>query len=156
MDTLKAVRKVMNDRAIEYEVRVSRYSGHTVQLAKQIGSFNDHPGAVVLVIGGDGTLNQTITGLKMTRQADLPVGYIPAGSGNDFARGIGLPDDPMQALECVLSAEKPLVLDVGQYTEQTHQESGYFVNNVASAMTATPSPQFAQSDQDLSQPVPSG
>ncbi|MFD1441845.1 diacylglycerol/lipid kinase family protein [Lacticaseibacillus hegangensis] len=130
VDTLKAVRKVMNDRQIDYEVRVSRYSGHTVQLAKQIGSFNDHPGAVVLVIGGDGTLNQTITGLKMTRQADLAVGYIPAGSGNDFARGIGLPDDPMKALECVLSTETPLVLDIGQYTEQTHQESGYFVNNI--------------------------
>lgn len=128
--TLKAVRNVMNDRAIPYEVRVSRYSGHTVQLAQQIGSFNDHEGAVVLVIGGDGTLNQAITGLRKTRQADMPVGYIPAGSGNDFARGIGLPDEPMKALECVLSTEAPLVLDIGRYTEKNHQESGYFVNNI--------------------------
>ncbi|MFD1392957.1 diacylglycerol/lipid kinase family protein [Lacticaseibacillus jixianensis] len=128
--TLKAVRQVMNERGIEYEVRVSRYSGHTVQLAKQIGSFNDHEGAVALVIGGDGTLNQTICGLRMTRQADMPVGYIPAGSGNDFARGIGLPEDPLAALDCVLSAEAPLVLDIGEYSEHTHQETGYFVNNI--------------------------
>lgn len=125
-----AVKAELDARQIAYETRVSRYAGHTIQLARQIGSFNERQDAVVLTIGGDGTLNQTITGLRMTRQSDLPVGYIPAGSGNDFARGVGLSEDPMKALGQVLAAEQPLTLDIGRYTEHTHHETGYFVNNV--------------------------
>ncbi|WP_125703164.1 diacylglycerol/lipid kinase family protein [Lacticaseibacillus daqingensis] len=128
--TFKAVRKVLDERHYDYEIRVSRYAGHAVQLGHQISSFNTHKNAVVMVIGGDGTLNQTITGLRQSDQPALPVAYIPAGSGNDFARGIGLPQDPMKALDHVLAATQPVTLDIGRYTEQTRHESGYFVNNI--------------------------
>ncbi|WP_179395294.1 diacylglycerol/lipid kinase family protein [Lacticaseibacillus absianus] len=128
--TFKAVRQVLDDRQLPYEIRVSRYSGHAVQLARQIGSFNTHDHAVLMVIGGDGTLNQAITGLRETKQQELPVAYIPAGSGNDFARGIGMPQDPMAALDQILAATAPITLDIGQYTEATRHESGFFVNNV--------------------------
>ncbi|WP_225047348.1 diacylglycerol/lipid kinase family protein [Lacticaseibacillus kribbianus] len=128
--TFKAVRKVLDARKLPYEIRVSRYSGHAVQLGKQIGSFNKHEHAVVMVIGGDGTLNQTISGLRQTDQPLLPVAYIPAGSGNDFARGIGMAQEPMKALDQILAATEPLVLDIGQYSEASRHESGYFVNNI--------------------------
>lgn len=138
----KEIRHTMDERHLDYEIKVSRYPGHTIQLARQIGSFSEHEDAVVLVIGGDGTLNQTITGLRLTARADMPVAYIPAGSGNDFARGIGMSQDPMKALDQVLGATEPLVLDIGQYHERTRNESGYFVNNIgvgfdAAAVAAT-------------------
>ncbi|WP_390408387.1 diacylglycerol/lipid kinase family protein [Lacticaseibacillus jixiensis] len=130
IDTFKKIRQTLDERQIQYEIQVSRYSGHAVQLAKQIGSFNQVPDAVILVIGGDGTLNQAITGLRDSAHPDMPVGYIPAGSGNDFARGIGLSQDPLKALEQVLAADHAVTFDVGHYTEKTRGESGYFVNNI--------------------------
>lgn len=44
----------------------------------------------IVCAGGDGTLDEIVTGV-MTAKADIPVGYIPTGSTNDFARSIGLP-----------------------------------------------------------------
>lgn len=137
ISVFKEVRKRLDEVGTPYEIKVSRYPGHTIQLARQIGSFNTHEHAVTIVIGGDGSLNQTITGLRMTASADMPVAYIPAGSGNDFARGIGMAHEPMAALEQVLSCTKPLVLDVGRYTEKTRHESGYFVNNIGIGFDAT-------------------
>ena len=142
VDIFKKIQARLDDQHIAYEIKVSRYSGHTIQLAKQIGGFNHRDDAVMLVIGGDGTLNQAITGLHQTEHADMPVAYIPAGSGNDFARGVGLSQDPLKALDQVLAADHPTVIDIGHYTEKTRGESGYFVNNIgvgfdAAAVAAT-------------------
>lgn len=63
----------------------------------------------VLLIGGDGTLHRALPELL---QYGLPLGLIPAGTGNDFARSLGLPLDPESAAEVALSA--PLrSMDVG-------------------------------------------
>ena len=56
------------------------------------------------MIGGDGTANEAVDGI--TSLSDVKFGYIPTGSGNDFARGAGIPSDPLQALEAVLKGEE--------------------------------------------------
>ncbi len=50
----------------------------------------------VFACGGDGTLSEVVTGLLDT---GVPAGVIPAGTGNDFARTLGLPLDPVSAAE---------------------------------------------------------
>ena len=47
---------------------------------------------LVVCCGGDGTFNETVSGLLMAGQ-DIPVGYIPAGSTNDFAASMKLLHD---------------------------------------------------------------
>ena len=42
---------------------------------------------LLVVIGGDGTLHQVVSSLQESEK-NIPLGYIPAGSGNDFARGM--------------------------------------------------------------------
>ena len=49
---------------------------------------------LVVACGGDGTLNEVITGLQLGGYK-IPVGYIPCGSTNDFASGLGLPTQPL-------------------------------------------------------------
>lgn len=54
----------------------------------------------VAAIGGDGTLHSL---LPILAAADLPFGLIPSGSGNDTARSLGIPKDPIQALDIILA-----------------------------------------------------
>jgi len=63
----------------------------------------------VLAVGGDGTLNEVLNGVLGT---DAPLGVLPLGTANDFARQIGVPDDPRAAL-ALLVEQEPRPIDVG-------------------------------------------
>lgn len=52
----------------------------------------------VVCCGGDGTFNEIITGL-LNSKTDIPVGYIPTGTTNDFATSLRLPTDPVKAAQ---------------------------------------------------------
>ncbi len=72
----------------------------------------------IVAFGGDGTLNEVINGLM--RLPERPVlGYIPAGTTNDFAAGLGLSKNPVKAAATVLEGET-LELDVGQFCEERY------------------------------------
>ena len=53
----------------------------------------------VVAVGGDGTINEVLNGLD---GSDVPLGIIPVGTANDFARQVGIPDDPDHAMDVVL------------------------------------------------------
>jgi lipid kinase YegS len=61
----------------------------------------------VVACGGDGMVNEVVNGLEGT---DVGLGIIPAGTANDFARQVGIPDDPSGAMDIVLR-RKPVVID---------------------------------------------
>lgn len=71
----------------------------------------------IVCSGGDGTLDEVVTGM---READLhmPLGYIPAGSTNDFARTLGIPNDMGKAAEIAVG-EHVFPCDVGQFNDDT-------------------------------------
>ena len=75
-----------------------------------------HAGGADLVVacGGDGTLNEVITGLQLGGHRTL-LGYIPCGSTNDFASGLGLPTAPLLACNAIISGH-PRALDVGFFS----------------------------------------
>ncbi len=74
-----------------------------------------HAGEADLVVacGGDGTLNEVITGLQLGGHKTA-LGYIPCGSTNDFASGLGLPAAPLMACDAIV-AGSPRMLDVGLF-----------------------------------------
>jgi len=62
-------------------------------------------GRTLVVVGGDGSLHTAVGRLWSRGEADqCPVGVVPLGTGNDFARGVGIPLDPMAAAELALAA----------------------------------------------------
>lgn len=71
---------------------------------------------LVVCCGGDGTFNETVAGL-LSAGLDIPVGYIPAGSTNDFANSMKLPADPVEAARKIV-AGKPRPLDVGLFGDR--------------------------------------
>lgn len=68
---------------------------------------------LVVCCGGDGTFNETVAGL-MVSGAKCPVGYIPAGSTNDFANSLGLSADPLKAA-AKIAAGTPMAYDLGSF-----------------------------------------
>ncbi|MDF2775209.1 MAG: lipid kinase [Geminicoccaceae bacterium] len=61
----------------------------------------------VIACGGDGTVNEVLNGLEGTRVA---LGIIPAGTANDFARQVSIPDDPNAAADIILK-RRPVIID---------------------------------------------
>jgi diacylglycerol kinase (ATP) len=86
--------------------------------APEEGSFADDlrsaaEGVDVLVVGGgDGTLNHTVNALE-DRFPALVLGLVPMGTGNDFARTLGSPEEPLEAAKALLSAT-PRGFDLGR------------------------------------------
>ena len=74
-----------------------------------------------IVGGGDGTLNAAAAGLVYT---GLPLGVLPLGTANDFARTLGIPQDPVKAAELIVAGKQGLI-DVGEV-------NGHLFFNVAS------------------------
>ena len=72
----------------------------------------------VVAFGGDGTLNEVINGLMRLEKRPV-LGYIPAGTTNDFAAGIGLSRNPVKAAATVLEG-RVRELDVGQFCDERY------------------------------------
>ncbi len=68
---------------------------------------------LIVVCGGDGTLNEVITGL-MHSGADIPIGYIPAGTLNEWSTGLGISKTIRQAAKDIVSG-KEITLDIGKF-----------------------------------------
>lgn len=82
--------------------------------ADSVGDELDAPAdgaTVVVVAGGDGTLNCAVNGLR-ARLSDTAFGLVPMGTGNDLARTMGIPLDPEQAAVAVVEGSTEPV-DVG-------------------------------------------
>ena len=71
---------------------------------------------LIVCCGGDGTFNETITGLLRAGKK-IPVGYIPAGSTNDFAVSLKLSPNIMQAAQDIVDGE-PVACDMGKFGER--------------------------------------
>jgi YegS/Rv2252/BmrU family lipid kinase len=86
----------------------TQHSGHAYQLAKSMVNNVD----VIIAAGGDGTLNNVAAAVAGTK---TPIGILPIGSGNDFIRSIGIPNDPYRALDIAFNGNKKL-FDLGSVT----------------------------------------
>jgi lipid kinase YegS len=64
----------------------------------------------VIAVGGDGTVNEVVNGLA---GSETPLGIIPFGTANDFARQAGIPDDPGKAMDVILHDE-PRTIDLAE------------------------------------------
>lgn len=77
-----------------------------------------HDYDLIMVSGGDGTLNEVITGMiKADLDAGIPIGYLPAGTTNDFAANLNISKNIPRALATCLEG-KPLSIDIGQFNQR--------------------------------------
>lgn len=75
---------------------------------------------VIVAVGGDGTVNELVPGMLFSGK---PLGIVPAGSGNDFIKSLGIPNDIERAVDIVLRGRTRLI-DAGRINDR------YFANGV--------------------------
>ena len=102
---------ILRERNIKYQTFFTEYKGHAVKLSASItASIPEDSQIKLIAVGGDGTIQEVLSGVKDISRVIF--GYIPTGSGNDFCRSMKLPQDPMKALELILSDKRPHLMDV--------------------------------------------
>ena len=103
--SIPQLRSKLLERGIAHHMEVSRYHGHIKELAlkaKEGGCKR------IIVCGGDGTINEAIHALV---DSDVKLGILPLGTGNDFARTLGIKEDLDFACN-VLQEEKVRKVDL--------------------------------------------
>lgn len=108
------VRPSLKRENIQYKAYLSSSAGDIEKIMSHICENDLSEQVNVIVLGGDGTLNEALQGL--TAPERVVIGYIPTGSSNDFARDIAIPSRPSEALDLILHTGKPVKYDLGVLT----------------------------------------
>ena len=107
---------VLKEKEVPYRVLRTERPAHATELARQCAG--DSGVKAVVAVGGDGTVGEVAAGLCGT---EMPMGIIPAGTGNDLIKSAGIPKDPAAALDFLLTHEARAV-DTGRVND------GMFLN----------------------------
>lgn len=126
--SLKLLLPYLEKEGLSYKLFATEHTGQEASFIQKIleeKSTEDQ----LIILGGDGTISLALNALPN----DLPFGYIPSGSGNDFARSLGLSFDPIQAFKNIRQ-NKTKDFYVIHYKSQSF--SGYALNNVGIGLDA--------------------
>ena len=102
----------------DYEIiiRATQAPKDAYQKAKEYADSVD----LIVCSGGDGTLDEVVTGI-MEAGSQVPIGYIPAGSTNDFANSLFMPKNMVKAAEMIME-EELYHCDIGRFNQQLHRQ----------------------------------
>ena len=109
---LPEVISIFNRAGYEVVIHMTEGQGDAARVVEQRAKNAD----LVVCCGGDGTFNETITGL-IRSGTDVPVGYIPAGSTNDFAASLKLSTGIVDAAQDIMLGQ-PIAYDVGKFGDR--------------------------------------
>jgi YegS/Rv2252/BmrU family lipid kinase len=115
---ISSIKEKFEESNIDYQIKISNRVGNVTELAMNgvRDGFNE-----IVAVGGDGTVIELLNGIVGT---DTKLGIIPAGTGNDFVRSIGIKYDFLEALDVVINGNYNLI-DVGEVNDK------YFLNVVS-------------------------
>ena len=93
---------LFEQRDATYALEFTDGPKHAAELAKHAVAS----GSTVVVIGGDGTVNEVLPGML---HSGIPLGIIPAGSGNDLIKSLALPDNVERSVDIILAGRTSLI-----------------------------------------------
>ncbi|MGN0728836.1 diacylglycerol/lipid kinase family protein [Treponema sp.] len=109
----RKIEPVLISKEIPYTVEFSQEHGDVTRICAKISSMNTaNEKCTIVIIGGDGTLNDAVQGISDFDSTT--VAYIPTGSSNDFARDMKISGSAKKCLKKILSDSAPVELDLGE------------------------------------------
>lgn len=119
--------RALGQRFPDLEIHESRSSGDAKRLAQELAAG---PYDLLLVAGGDGTISDVVDGVLTSTRPEMPLAFLPVGTGCDFVRNFNLPADPAELAEHIANA--PLRrIDAGLLISRDHagrEISRHFAN----------------------------
>ena len=103
---------IFNQGGYRVDAYMTACQGDAVRVVRERAADAD----VVVCCGGDGTFNETVSGL-LSLGLQTPIGYIPAGSTNDFAKTLGLTGSFVEAAKRIVQGS-PVHVDVGSFGQR--------------------------------------
>ncbi len=123
---LPQVERVLSDENLSYRIVRTAHPGHASEAAREALINGER---YLVAVGGDGTVHEVVNGMLQDGRPlapDAVLGVVAAGSGCDFVRSFGLPDDAEQAAHH-LAGDRVRPIDVGRIT-CADGITRYFVN----------------------------
>lgn len=109
----ESVQKVIKENEWELKTVYTERRGHATELAQQAVGYDR-----IVCMGGDGTFNETVNGF-LSNPDHTELGYIPSGSTNDFASGLGLPKS-IARNAVFASTQAAFPTDIGMFEGDGH------------------------------------
>jgi len=108
----------------------TKYEGHAEELVKHVLEIYNEKVQCIIAVGGDGTMHEIVNGLKNV--PSVPVAYIPAGSGNDFARGTNIQKKPAKLFQDIMRGAHVKPYWCGSYLTDKRKPSNrrVFASNI--------------------------
>ncbi len=132
------IEPMLHRENVSFRSYFSRRAGDVAQIVEEICASEKRRAAsvendsasqapmVLIILGGDGTMNEAIQALDSSIPVTL--GYIPTGSSNDFARDLGIPKEPTAALDLILHRGKVQTMDTGTITYESGHTRRFVVS----------------------------
>lgn len=121
---IPAIRQILSE-SVDHDVVLTERAGHALELARDARGFD-----TVVAVGGDGTVHEVVNGLMARPDDDRPAfSLLPAGSGNDYRRTLGISEDFTTALLGLVSGVRRAV-DLGRCN------GAWFANSIGLGLDA--------------------
>ena len=121
---LPQVETLFTQKQIDFDLRLTDYPEHAVEIVREI-NFAQYDGLVAA--GGDGTLFEVVNGyFQNPSKKRIPLGVLPTGTGNAFARDLDLDASRWPEAVEVIGTNKSKKVDVGRF--RTHGQDYYYLN----------------------------
>ncbi len=128
-EAIPRIEQLLRGRDLAFDLVRTERPWHAAELAQEAAGAGYE---VVVAVGGDGTSNEVLNGLMLTRRAGGPapaLGVLCVGRGNDFAYGAGIPTDlEVGCWSLAVGRRRPI--DVGRVVGGLYPQGRYFGNGV--------------------------
>jgi diacylglycerol kinase (ATP) len=103
-----ALAQIQSEHGEQVQVYVTESEDHSAELARELC---EHGAQRIAAAGGDGVINVVADAILRSGRQDVVLVVLPSGTGNDYARSLGLPLSPVEVLPAAI-ASPPALLDV--------------------------------------------
>lgn len=127
MRVWREVKRILDSRKVSYRKHVLKAPGVATKITAALTKdLTEEEQCHILVLGGDGTLNEVLNGIQDFRHTILSC--LQTGSGNDFARNVGVEKNVTAAMESLLDHPMEAALDYGMIYADDHAPRKFLIS----------------------------